>query len=112
MDQPRKRKAQRVRVVESVDRQIASFAKGRIDAAGRPRVFAINIVAEHHRMHNREDAGATIIVLLYLIVVRKQARYAGRALLEDGGDEYREEGVEIAALQHSLECLLRRQKLD
>src|SRR5262245_41153463 len=108
VDEPRQREAQRVRVVESVDGQIPSFAERLVYTPGDPRMRAIDIVAYHHRMHDREDAGATIIILLQLIVVRKQTRYAGRVLLEHGRNIQGEQSVEIAALQHSLQCLTQR----
>ncbi len=112
MDQPGKRKAQRVRVVEPVYRYIPRLAKGPVDAPGHPRVLSIDILAHHRRMHDRENAGAAVIILLYLVVVRKQARYARRAPLEHRRNVDRKQGVELAALQHLLQRLIPRQKLN
>src|SRR5262245_36371819 len=108
VDEPRQREAQRVRVVESVDGQIPSFAERLVYTPGHPGMLAMDIVAYDHRMHDREDAGATIIILLQLIVVGKQTRYARRALLEHGRNIQREQSIELPALQHSLQCLTQR----
>jgi len=71
LDQPGQRDAQRIGVVEAADREVARFDERAVDAACRSRVLAIDVLAEHHRVHDRQDPGAAVIVAFDLLVVRK-----------------------------------------
>src|SRR5919198_6621935 len=72
IDQPRQRDAQRIGVVKAADREVARFHERPVDAARGPRMRAVDVLAQHHRMHDRQDARAVVIIPFDLLVVRKQ----------------------------------------
>src|SRR5258708_6019013 len=105
VDQPWQRNAQRIGVVEATDRKIARFGERAVDAARRPRMCAMHVRAQHHGVHDRQNARAAVIIPLDLLVARKQARNLGRAFEKVFWDIEREQRVELARREHLLERL-------
>ena len=112
VDQPGQCEPQRVGVIEAFDREIARFAEGAVDAARHPRMGAMNVLAHHHRVHDREDAGAAVIVLLDVLVVGKQPGNARRAVEEARGDIEREQRIELAGVEHLFQRLPGGKKVE
>src|SRR5215831_12674133 len=82
IDQPRQRDAQRVSVVEPVDRDRLGVAERLVDAPCDPGMLAMYVLAYHHGMHDREDLGAPVVMSLDRLEVREQTRDRGRAVEE------------------------------
>src|SRR5262249_15195578 len=112
IDQPRQRDAQGIGVVEAVDREVARFYERPVDAARRPRMRTIDVLTQHHRVHDRQNARAAIIVPLDLFMVREQTRYGGGAREKHLGDIERERRVELPRLEHLLQRLRAGEKIE
>src|SRR5690242_2451183 len=111
LDQPRQRDAQRIGVIQAADREVARFDERAVNAARRPRVLAIEVLAQRHGMHDRQDTRATVIVLFDLFIVRKQSRDRGRAVEKQLRDIERQQRVELARREHPLERLRAGEKI-
>src|SRR5215813_1213621 len=103
VDQPRQRDAQRVGVIEAVDRDRLGVAERLVDTLCDPRMLAMHVLAHHHGMHDREDLGALVVMSLDRLEVREQTRDRGRAVEEELRNVEREQGIELARRKHRLE---------
>src|SRR5438105_7402763 len=63
VNQPGQRDAQRISIVEAADREVARLPERPVNAARRPRVLAMEVLAQRHGMHDRQDARAAVVVL-------------------------------------------------
>ena len=102
-EEPGQRDAQRVGVVKSADREVAGLPERRVEAPGGPGMGAMDILPQHHDMHDREYAGAPVIVLFDALVVGEEPGDARRAIKEHRRNIDREEGIEPAGLEHGFE---------
>jgi hypothetical protein len=69
--------AQRAAFLHQRERAVSRIAQGVIQALRHERVGLVDIATDDDEVHDREDAGAPIIVLLHLAVIGKQARDIG-----------------------------------
>ena len=74
-----------------------------VERQRHPRIAIVDVAADHHRVHDRIDLGAAVIVLLHLGVVRKQPPHLRRAAAERQRIVRRHQEVDLAALQQIAE---------
>src|SRR5215467_1401560 len=112
VDQERQRQMQRVGVVEAVRRDITRLAERPVKALRRPRVLAIDVVADYHGVHDRKDLRTPVVVLRDLLVVGEQPNDMRGAAQKTLRNVERKERVELARRQHALEGFSVGQEID
>src|SRR6266851_9311014 len=70
-----------------------------VHAQRHPRIALVDVVSDHHRVHDRVDLGTSVIVLLDLGVVRKQPAHLGGAAAEGERIVRGHHEVDLAALE-------------
>src|SRR5712692_7949433 len=75
-------------------------------------MLGVNVLADHHGVHDRKDPRAAVIVMLDLLVVWKQPHDVRRAALEAFGNVERKKGHELARGHYACERFPRREKID
>ena len=105
VEQPGQGEAQRVGVVEALDRNVARLDQRIIQGLGGPRMIGDHIRAHGDRVHDREDLGLAVIGLLDLLEVRPQPLAIGRTIQENFRQVDREQCVDFARLHHGFKRL-------
>jgi hypothetical protein len=103
--------AQRAAFLHQRERAVSRIAQGVIQALRHERVGLVDIATDDDEVHDREDAGAPIIVLLHLAVIGKQARDIG--VRSNRLDRARtDHGIDFALGQELAERVARAIDLD
>src|SRR5712691_5085394 len=110
--QPRQRHHQRIDVEEVDHRQLLGFAERLVDADRQPWVLLDEGFTDSHQVHDREKAGLLKVGLLRLARVREQARDVRLAGKERRRRARREQGIELAGLEHADQRLVRTDRLQ
>src|SRR2546430_1362524 len=105
IDQPRQRDAQRIGVVKAVEREVARLHERPVDVARRPRMRTMHVLAQHHRVHDRQNARAAVIIALDVFIIREQARDRRGAFEKELRDVERQQRVELTRRELPLQRL-------
>src|SRR5690349_5474220 len=65
----------------------------------------MHVLAQHHRVHDRQNARAAVIIALDVFIVREQARDRRRAFVKKLRDVERQQRVELTRREHPLQRL-------
>ena len=101
--QPGERGLGRAHVGEQIIGMVLGAAERLVERERHPRVAVVDVAADHHRVHDRIDPGAPVIVLLLLGVVRKQPPHGRRAAPERERVVGGHQEVDLAALEQVAE---------
>src|SRR5262249_44821045 len=100
------------RVLHPLHRDALGLVEGVEHVDRHPRMAADDLLLDAEDVHDREDAGALEIGLLFLLPVRKQARHA-RVLLHQRLDQIgMDHGVEAALREQAFDRLVVRELAD
>ena len=97
--QPGERGLRRSGLQDVVVGIVLGAAQRLVEAQRHPGIALVDVAADHHRVHDRIDLGAPVIVLLELAVVRKQPRDLAGAAAERQRVVRRHHEIDLAALQ-------------
>src|SRR6266446_34309 len=65
----------------------------------------MDVLAQHHRVHDRQNARAAVIIALDVFIIREQARDRRRAFVKELRDVERQQRVELTRREHPLQRL-------
>ena len=65
----------------------------------------MDVLAQHHRVHDRQNARAAVIIPLDLFIIREQPRDRRRAFVKQLRDVERQQRVELTCRKHPLQRL-------
>ena len=74
-----------------------------VHAQRHPRIALVDVVSDHHRVHDRVDLGASVVVLLDLGIVGEQPAHLGGAAAEGERIVRGHHEVDLAALEQVAE---------